>query len=551
MSLFPQESNDEEMNSKFSFLDKTIYFDLQSLSSESSIEEPISPIKTNLNEAQLVMFQSYNNDDESNLSICPDENPIWIEFKKEDINNNVSIELIKPDKDEKHDKLKLVLVNNQYMIHNGEIIFNINQEPLKLNLDFFGIKFTDDHENNLDTDKVYNRNTARLSLKKYDNSENLITSYKSKIIRNKNFDVSEDISILQIKRQEKHPTKYILKLDFKVPYFPHEMIIEIDGYDTNCIPTTTKGFPISDLLISVHEKIKCTLSNTRIICKIFQKESIPKQIKQNTAIEIRKKKNKKKKGETETSQTNSSALVQESKETKEMCLVINQTIFDDESIKSRELHSESEILEIKNVFSKTLNYDVYIFKNLGTQELKDKINNKLDNFENYHDHIVVFVFSHGDNNMFHTRDGFITYNDFVKLFLPINCQKISDKPKLFFISCCLGKKVNTIDKSYIPQGITENTSASCENLFKYKNLPEYSNIFMGFSTVPDYYSFRVNNFTPYIQTLLDVIRENPTLEVRNIQNITQSRINWKESLTIPSVFHCLNRDVFFKQKINP
>nr|ASL70035.1 caspase 10-like protein [Dugesia japonica] len=552
MSSSVEESGDDiSFSDTNPLFDKSISNDSQSTSSQSRFEGRMPPIRTNLDKAQLACFERFN--ELRNWKLFSNENPIWI-FPPIYLNYNAKISLIKPNSEAKHDNLRLVPLE-KYPINNGEINFKVTADIVKdFKLDFFEIHCTADNADETDED-AYNINTARLLITIYDNYEQVAKKYTSAIIRNKNFrdSVIGDISISEIKRgknQKSYNTKYKIILKDRVPYFQDELEMKIDGLGKKLFPKTEGKFPFKELIVYVPRNIKCTLVNTRVLCKKFEHLNLFPADKlshcitsQTISIEERKKKIE----VTIDKLFEPSCPIQESsKRTKEMCFIINQITFDDKNLNSRDSHSKKEIIDIEEVFSKILNYDVHKIIDRKTQELKEKIMNKLDQFKDYHKHIVVFVFSHGDNNRFHTRDGSIKYDEFVNLFLPRNCPQTLDKPKLFYFACCQGGKINKIDKSN-PDNITEKSFEKWENFFKIKHLPEYSNIFMGLSTVPDYYNFRVKHVNPFIQTLLDVIKENPTLELTEIQNITQRRmrIKWKDCLTIASVFHCLTEEVFF------
>jgi hypothetical protein len=86
-------------------------------------------------------------------------------------------------------------------------------------------------------------------------------------------------------------------------------------------------------------------------------------------------------------------------------------------------------------------YDVRIYQDLTTREVKNVIKNVSEENHENNNSLLIAVMSHGtENRDICTFDSKISVSDFWKPFSnPNTCPSLIGKPKIFFIQACRGK----------------------------------------------------------------------------------------------------------------
>ena len=118
---------------------------------------------------------------------------------------------------------------------------------------------------------------------------------------------------------------------------------------------------------------------------------------------------------------------------------------------------------------------------------------KFDHSQN--DCFVLFLLTHGDNTGFHTRDKIFAYEKLFKYFASDSCPSLTGKPKLFFLQCCRGAKLDR--GGLVPDDVTTKSPTVC--------LPITADLFMFFATFHDYFAWRnPNSGSWFVQELVKI-----------------------------------------------
>ena len=126
-------------------------------------------------------------------------------------------------------------------------------------------------------------------------------------------------------------------------------------------------------------------------------------------------------------------------------------------------------------------------------------------------------------------------------FLPRRCRSLARKPKLFFFQSCRG-----IAKQRRAQSAEHNITDPCwsDSPLASTTFPHEADFLLAFSTPPDYVAYRYDSGSPYIQTLVDVVRERHRTN-HLLDMLTEVNRRVAESVNqVPSPVHTLRGKVF-------
>ncbi|KAG5833939.1 hypothetical protein ANANG_G00281240 [Anguilla anguilla] len=120
------------------------------------------------------------------------------------------------------------------------------------------------------------------------------------------------------------------------------------------------------------------------------------------------------------------------------CLIFNNQHFETESLKERKgSYQDAEALE--KVFS-WLGFRVHVLQDQPVQEMRSQLQ-QFSRVE-HSDCFVCCVLSHGAEQGIYGRDGaLLRIQDVLSPFNGANCPSLANKPKVFFIQACQGKRV--------------------------------------------------------------------------------------------------------------
>ncbi|KAG8520959.1 CASP8 and FADD-like apoptosis regulator [Galemys pyrenaicus] len=181
------------------------------------------------------------------------------------------------------------------------------------------------------------------------------------------------------------------------------------------------------------------------------------------------------------------------------CVIVNNETFTHPLSDRPGTHNDAECLI--HVFT-WLGFTTEKFDNVTKEELEGILKKYKDLPGHADGDCFVFcVLTHGESDGVYTSDGFlVTMQMIVSHFTLQQCSGLANKPKLFFIQACQGKKTQ-------PSIPIEADAVSPENLNPeplrlQKHLPDWVDILVGWATVPGYTAFRnVNTGSWYIQSL--------------------------------------------------
>lgn len=177
-----------------------------------------------------------------------------------------------------------------------------------------------------------------------------------------------------------------------------------------------------------------------------------------------------------------------------ICLVINNVNFLGEGERRG---GETDEKEITDLFSKELHFILEVRRNLGgleilktAQEIAAKDHSKYKAF-------VLIIMSHGEKkDVIQGVDGRkARVEDLMSEFTATSCPTLQNKPKLFFIQACRGRRSDPRMNRLPPaadniQGDTIATMHSPDSTLANGVSPEEADFLLAFATVPDYQAWR-------------------------------------------------------------
>ncbi|CAG2174085.1 unnamed protein product [Oppiella nova] len=168
------------------------------------------------------------------------------------------------------------------------------------------------------------------------------------------------------------------------------------------------------------------------------------------------------------------------------CVIIDNQLFQSGSLRQIfRKGSRADAYRLSHVF-RELHFRVRHLMNKTAEEMMDLLEALRDDNELYsHNALVVIILSHGNESGVEGTDRIaVPIEAILEMFNNKNCPKLVDKPKMFFISACRG---TTIDPGLKSLGATLSEPAVPDVP---RSIPEWSDMFVYFSTVEGYVSPR-------------------------------------------------------------
>ncbi|XP_010222872.1 PREDICTED: caspase-10 [Tinamus guttatus] len=182
------------------------------------------------------------------------------------------------------------------------------------------------------------------------------------------------------------------------------------------------------------------------------------------------------------------------------CLVINNVKFDGDLGERRGSCKDAE--ELERVFT-WLGLEVKIYKDRTSKEIKDLMETWQDSKKQINrDCFICCILSHGDSGAIYGKDGeLISIRTIMSYFTAKQCPALAEKPKLFFIQACQGKKIQCPVSVEADAQVPELPSVQ-QRISPSDSIPEEADFLLGMATIDGYASFRhVDQGTWYIQAL--------------------------------------------------
>ncbi|XP_014611657.1 PREDICTED: caspase-like [Polistes canadensis] len=164
-------------------------------------------------------------------------------------------------------------------------------------------------------------------------------------------------------------------------------------------------------------------------------------------------------------------------------------------------------------------FKVKIYKDQTVNKILDTLEkvSKMDHSDK--DCLLIVVLTHGNSGVLSAFDKQYDIIDLWNPFSENNCPSLRGKPKLFFVQACRGKKVDSgtelqsqedtqfkkqlSSMNSIPDGnYSENSSKEHEAF----NTPDEQDFLIGYSTVPDYISYKTLSGSWYIEEICSIFR---------------------------------------------
>ena len=186
-----------------------------------------------------------------------------------------------------------------------------------------------------------------------------------------------------------------------------------------------------------------------------------------------------------------------------LCLIINNITF--EHPESFRRGAEVDEASLASLFHE-LGFLVRVFNNLTQHEMEEKFMETAESDHSDYNIFVGVVMTHGGHcDELQGADGRMTsVKHIMAEFLPKRCPSLAGKPKVFFLQSCRGTAEQTRAQS--AEDSIKDPNRFDSSLVS-STFPHEVDFLLAFSTPPGYVAYRYDRGSPYIQTLVDVVRE--------------------------------------------
>ncbi|NWI16070.1 CASPA protein, partial [Crypturellus soui] len=237
------------------------------------------------------------------------------------------------------------------------------------------------------------------------------------------------------------------------------------------------------------------------------------------------------------------------------CLVINNVKFDGDLRERR--GSCKDAGELERVFT-WLGLEVKIYKNQTSKEIEDLMEIWQDSKKHINsDCFICCILSHGDSGAIYGKDGeLISIRTIMSYFTAKQCPALAEKPKLFFIQACQGKKIQCPVYVEVDAKVPELPSVQ-QRISPSESIPEEADFLLGMATIDGFASFRhVDQGTWYIQALcrklqLLVPRGEDILSILTEVNEDVSRRSASSGKQMPQPAYTLRKKLIFPVPRDP
>jgi len=190
-------------------------------------------------------------------------------------------------------------------------------------------------------------------------------------------------------------------------------------------------------------------------------------------------------------------------------MIFNYKNFDENTRLEERKGTDKDAENLKNM-ALNLGFE-YIrqFDNCTKKETLDWINLVATNDHSEYDCFACAILTHGDeNDVLYAHDGQLHLKDFTTPFESQNCPSLAEKPKLFFIQACRGKKLDSGGRSR-PKTF-QSEDAVDARVYYHDNevqvIPSQADFLIAHSTAKEYYSWRnQSNGSIFIQALCSTL----------------------------------------------
>ncbi|PNI66889.1 CASP10 isoform 1 [Pan troglodytes] len=184
-----------------------------------------------------------------------------------------------------------------------------------------------------------------------------------------------------------------------------------------------------------------------------------------------------------------------------LCVIVNNHSFT--SLKDRQgTHKDAEILS--HVFQ-WLGFTVHIHNNVTKVEMEEVLQRQKCNPAHADGDCFVFcILTHGRFGAVYSSDeALIPIREIMSHFTALQCPRLAEKPKLFFIQACQGEEIQPSVSIEADALNPEKAPTSLQD-----SIPAEADFLLGLATVPGYVSFRhVEEGSWYIQSLCNHLKK--------------------------------------------
>ena len=183
------------------------------------------------------------------------------------------------------------------------------------------------------------------------------------------------------------------------------------------------------------------------------------------------------------------------------CIIINNQKFDPWTGLSTRLGSDKDTIALKKCFS-NLKFDVEILQDKSVLEIQWRLQKLSRQDFTFDDCLVVCIMTHGDVGVLWGRDNQYSVDYLTSLFTADRCPSLSEKPKMFFIQACQGRRFDKGVKIGQHRDEVDSEGQS------YK-IPVMADFLVMYASYPGYYSWRnSSNGSWFVQALVSVLNKN-------------------------------------------
>jgi len=238
-----------------------------------------------------------------------------------------------------------------------------------------------------------------------------------------------------------------------------------------------------------------------------------------------------------------------------LCLIINNINFHRDVQPpakkfSNRLGSDVDGEGLRRLFT-SLQFKVWEVKDLKIADLTKLLKNVSSDDHSDYDCFVCCILTHGTQGSVYGVDGLMTpIGDLLDMFKASSCRSLRDKPKVFFIQACQGKRKEVV----FTDGPDDEEILEDSGPDPKPTMPAEPHFLIGFSTTPGYVSFRSKTQGSfYISHLVEVIeRYASQLDLLTMLTMVNDQVSEKKAnlngvyYQTPLPMHTLKRQLFFR-----
>ncbi|XP_014611656.1 PREDICTED: caspase-like [Polistes canadensis] len=198
-------------------------------------------------------------------------------------------------------------------------------------------------------------------------------------------------------------------------------------------------------------------------------------------------------------------------------LIFCHEVFDG-NIEVKRVGVEQDCNRLKSILQ-TFNFEVVIYKDLKRSKIFDTLSKVSQMDHSDKDCLLIVVLTHGNSGILCACDHPYDIIDLWNPFSENNCPSLKGKPKLFFIQACRGDDVDSgtelqfEEYTQLKQRVSSEISLPDAGAYKLSpkelkalRTPDEQDFLIGYSTAPDYVSYKTECGSWYIEEIYTIFQ---------------------------------------------